>query len=294
MIRFRALMIAAGYADANDCDALRADPAFKLAVGRLPETGADLCSQPTMCRLENLPTATALKRMMAAMVDLFCASFEQVPRRIVLDIDDTEDRVHGGQQLALFHAHHDSRCFLPIHIYEASSGKPVAVILRPGKTPDGAEVALVLRHVVRAIRGHWPAVDILIRGDSHYARPEAMTWLERNRVGYIFGLAGNIGPARQGRTTRRGRRVARVEGGDSKVRRFGAFRYAAKTWPVERQVIARVEASAQGSDNRFVVTNLKGMPRWLYEAVECDPERQLFAFTRRVRHSGFAPPSLSL
>ena len=134
MIRFRALLIAAGYADANDCDALRADPAFKMAVGRLPERGADLCSQPTMCRLENLPGPIALKRMMAAMVELFCASFDDVPRRIVLDIDDTEDRVHGGQQLALFHAHYDSRCFLPIHVYEASSGKPVAVILRPGRT----------------------------------------------------------------------------------------------------------------------------------------------------------------
>ena len=95
MIRFRVLLIAAGYPDANDCDALRADPAFKMAVGRAPESGEDLCSQPTMCRLENLPTATALKRMMAAMVELFCDSFDEVPRRIVLDIDNTEDRVHG-------------------------------------------------------------------------------------------------------------------------------------------------------------------------------------------------------
>jgi hypothetical protein len=248
MIRFRTLMIAAGYADANDCDALRADPAFKLAVGRLPESGQDLCSQPTMSRLENLPGATALKRMMAAMVGLFCDSFGEVPRRIVLDIDDTEDRVHGGQQLALFHAHHDSRCFLPIHIYEAGSGKPVAIILRPGKTPDGAEVALVLRHVGRAIRSHWPAVDILIRGDSHYGRPEALAWLERNRVGYIFGLGGN--------KVLLARAAALADD-------------AAKTWPVERQVVARVEASVQGSDTRFIVTNLKGTPRWLYEAVYC-------------------------
>jgi hypothetical protein len=126
MIRFRPLMIAAGDADANDCVALRDDPAFKMALGRLPETGAELCSQPTMCRLENLPTKTALKRMMAAMIDVFCESFEQVPRRILLDVDDTLDRVHGGQQLALFHAHYDSRCFLPVHIYEATTGKPVA------------------------------------------------------------------------------------------------------------------------------------------------------------------------
>jgi hypothetical protein len=130
MIRFRVLMIAAGYLDANDCDALRSDPAFKMAVGRAPESDEDLCSQPTMCRLENLPTATALKRMMATMVELFCDSFKEVPRRIVLDIDDTEDRVHGRQQLALFHAHYGERCSLPIHIYETISGKPVAVILR--------------------------------------------------------------------------------------------------------------------------------------------------------------------
>ena len=149
MIRFRVLLIAAGYPDANDCDALRSDPAFKMAVGRAPESGRALCSQPTMCRLENLPTVTALKRMMAAMVELFCDSFEQVPNRIVLDIDDTEDRAHGSQELALFHAHYGGYCFLPIHVYEAITGKPVAVILRPGKTPDGAEVALVLRHVIR-------------------------------------------------------------------------------------------------------------------------------------------------
>ena len=122
---------------------------------------------------------------------VFCDSFEQVPRRILLDIDDTEDRVHGGQQLALFNTHYDSRCFLPIHIYEAPTGKPVAVILRPGKTPDGTEVALVLRHVIGRIRARWPAVEIVMRGDSHYGRPKAMAWCERQQVGYIFGLSGN-------------------------------------------------------------------------------------------------------
>jgi Transposase DDE domain group 1 len=247
MIRFRALLIAAGYADANDCDALRVDPAFKMAVGRLPENGEDLCSQPTMCRLENLPGAIALKRMMAAMIDLFCDSFDEVPRRIVLDIDDTEDRVHGRQQLSLFHAHYDSRCFLPIHIYEAISGKPVAVVLRPGKTPDGAEVARVLRHLVRAIRTRWPAVDILIRGDSHYSRPEALTWLERNRVGYVFGLAGNKVLLAGVADLVDEAAVSRVASEAMKVRRYGEFRYADGSWPVERQVVARVEASPQAA-----------------------------------------------
>jgi Transposase DDE domain group 1 len=269
MIRFRALLIAAGYKDANDCDALRADPAFKVAVGRLPESGADLCSQPTMCRLENLPGSVALKRMMAAMVELFCDSFDGVPRRIVLDIDDTEDRVHGQQQLSLFNAHYDSRCFLPIHIYEATTGKPVAVILRPGKTPAGAEVAMVLRHVVKAIRARWPRVEILVRGDSHYGRPEAMTWCEHNRVGYIFGLAGNQVLSARVVDLAEGAALGRVRGEAEKVRRFGEFAYAAKTWSVERRVIARIEASPQGSDSRFIVTNLKGAPRWLYESVYC-------------------------
>ncbi len=269
MIRFRALLIAAGYPDANDCDALRADPAFKLAVGRLPESGADLCSQPTMSRLENLPGPTALKRMMAALIELFCDSFAEVPRRIVLDIDDTEDRVHGRQQLSVFHAHYDSRCFLPIHIYEAITGKPVAVILRPGTTPDGAEVACVLRHVIRRIRARWPRVEILVRGDSHYGRPEAMRWCERHRVGYIFGLAGNKVLLAKVAALAEDAAVSRVEGEALKVRRYGEFAYAAGTWQAERRVIARVEASARGSDSRFVVTNLAGTPRWLYEAAYC-------------------------
>ncbi|MCB9966848.1 MAG: IS1380 family transposase [Microthrixaceae bacterium] len=269
MIRFRALLIAAGYPDANDCDALRDDPAFKMAVGRLPETGAGLCSQPTMCRLENLPGKTALIRMTDAMVDLFCDSFAEVPRRILLDIDDTLDRVHGAQQLSLFHAHHDNRCFLPIHIYEATTGKPVAVILRPGKTPDGAEVALVLRHLVEAIRRRWPKVEIVIRGDSHYARPEAMSWLERNSVRYIFGLAGNRVLLDRVAARAEDAAVRRAEQDADKIRSFHDFRYAARSWTVERRVIARIEATRQGSDTRFVVTNLTGTPRWLYEVLYC-------------------------
>jgi hypothetical protein len=269
MIRFRLLLIAAGYPDANDCDALRTDPAFKMAVGRLPESGLDLCSQPTMSRLENLPGRTALKRMMAAMVELFCDSFAEVPRHIVLDIDDTEDRVHGSQELALFHAHYGGRCFLPIHVYEAITGKPVAVILRPGKTPDGAEVALVLRHVVRRIRARWPKVDILVRGDGHYGRPEAMSWCERNRVGYVFGLAGNKVLLRRVAALAEAAALCRVEGEAGKVRRYGDLMYAAETWNAERRVIARTEASDRGTDSRFVVTNLAGTPRWLYEALYC-------------------------
>jgi hypothetical protein len=203
------------------------------------------------------------------MVEVFCDSFEQVPRRIVLDIDDTEDRVHGGQQLALFNAYYDSRCFQPIHIYEATTGKPVAIILRPGKTPDGAEVTLVLRHVISHIRARWPAVDIMVRGDSHYARPEAMAWCERQRVGYIFGLAGNAVLLRRVGHLAEDAALGRLDGEADKVRRYGDFRYAATSWKVERRVIARIEAGPQGTDSRFIVTNLAGLPKALYEKVYC-------------------------
>src|SRR6201995_3513420 len=269
MIRYRALLIAAGYPDGNDCDALKSDPVFKMAIGRLPESGQDLCSQPTISRLENLPGPTALKRMMVTMIDVFCDSFDPVPRRILLDIDDTEDAVHGGQQLALFNAHYDSRCFLPIHIYEATTGKPVAVILRAGKTPDGAEVALVLRHVIGRIRARWPAVEIVVRGDSHYGRPEAMAWCERNRIGYIFGLAGNPVLLRQVSPLAEDAAMGRLAGEGDKVRRYDDFRYAAKSWKIERRVIARVEAGPQGADRRFTAPNLPGLPTALYEKVYC-------------------------
>ena len=159
---------------------------------------------------------------------------------------------------------------MPIHIYEASTGKPVAVFLRPGKTPAGEEVALVLRHVVRAPRARWPEVKIIVRGDSHYGRPEAMAWCERNRVGYIFGLAGNPVLTRmvQGDIART--LMDRDACPDQeKVRRHGEFRYGAKSWKVERRVVARIEASPLGIDVRFIVTNLKGLEHVLYENVYC-------------------------
>ena len=270
MIRFRIFAIAAGYEDADDCDSLRGDPLFKMAVGRLPESGEALCSQPTMSRLENAPARLTLCRMMAAMVDLFCDGWARVPARIVLDIDDTWDAAHGGQQLSLFNAHYDGYGFLPIHIYEATSGKLVAAILRPGKTPSGMEVRTILKHVIRRIRKNWPKVAIVVRGDSHYGRPEGLDWCEDNGIGYIFGFSGNpvlaamVAPLAEDAALRR---LAR--GADAKVRRYAALCYAAGSWRQERRVIARVEASPDGADSRFVVTNLAGKPKALYERVYC-------------------------
>jgi DDE family transposase len=164
----RMVMIAAGYEDCDDIDTLKADPAFKIAAGRAPDSDADLMSQPTSSRLENLANWRALARIGLNLIDLFCKSYARPPTAIVLDIDDTDDPVHGQQELALFSAHYDSTCFQPIHIFEAMSGKPILSLLRPGKPPSVMEVARVLRHVGRCIRKHWPNVRILVRGDSHY------------------------------------------------------------------------------------------------------------------------------
>ncbi|MDX6573722.1 MAG: hypothetical protein QOC86_2878, partial [Gaiellales bacterium] len=110
ILRARILAIACGYEDANDLDHLRTDPAFKLACNRLPDSGDDLCSQPTVSRWENAPTLREVVRMTYAMVDLYCASYARPPAAVTLDIDDTPDIVHGHQQLSLFNSHYGGRC----------------------------------------------------------------------------------------------------------------------------------------------------------------------------------------
>src|SRR5712664_3370293 len=269
MLRLRMFAIAAGYEDADDCDSLRHDPIFKMAVGHAPESGDPLCSQPTMSRLENAPSKIEIARLMAALVDGFCESYRRAPSSITLDIDDTCDTVHGHQQLSLFNAHYDERCFLPIHIYEATTGKPVAVILRAGKTPSGSEVRAVIKHVVRRIRRQWPATRICWRGDSHYARPEAMEWCEANGVDYIFGLAGNDVLHAQIRILADDLCVRRAEGEQDKRRTWTEFRYAAKSWTTPRRVVARLEATTRGFDARYIVTTLEGSAEHLYETVYC-------------------------
>jgi Transposase DDE domain group 1 len=269
MLRLRILAIAAGYEDADDCDSLRYDPIFKMAVGRLPETGEALCSQPTMSRLENAASKIEIARMMAAMVDQFCDSYGGAPASITLDIDDTFDAVHGHQQLSLFNAHYDERCFLPIHIYEGASGKPVAVILREGKTPTGVEVRTVLKHVIGHIRRHWPKVRILVRGDSHYGRDEAMEWCESQGVGYIFGFGGNAVLQAMTQKLADGLAAKRARRSAVKLRSFATLSYGARSWNKKRRIAARIEASEKGVDVRYVVTSLAGTAKHLYETVYC-------------------------
>jgi hypothetical protein len=270
ILRARVFAIACGYPDADDLDDLRKDPAFKLACGRLPESGGHLASQPTMSRWENAPDLRTLIRLTRATVDLWCKSYRRAPKSITLDIDDTADTVHGHQQLSLFNAHYDERCFLPIHIYDADTGHCVLTILRPGKTPDGKEVRAHLRRLVRRIRLHWPHTRITIRGDSHYGRREAMDWCEKHGVHYIFGLSSNAVLAAQVFARTDDVCVRRAIANLDLVRDYTETRYAAKTWSLLRRVVARIEATRRGLDVRYVVTNISyGTAEWLYDSIYC-------------------------
>jgi len=270
ILRARVLAIACGYEDANDLDRLRGDPGFKLACGRLPDSGGDLCSQPTVSRWENAPDLKTIVRLTYAMVDAWCESYAREPGAVTLDIDDTLDVVHGGQQLSLFHAHHDERCFLPIHIYDTATGRPVAVILRPGKTPSGKEACGYLRRLHRRIRRHWPNTRLTIRGDGHYGRPELMDFCEKHGLDYLFGVTGTKALAARIEAVVDPIRVERALTGAAAVRGFAETRHGARSWKHQRRVVARIEATPLGLDIRYVVTSLETpTPEEIYATLYC-------------------------
>jgi hypothetical protein len=257
ILRARVMAIACGYEDGNDLDRLRGDPAFKLACGRLPVSGVDLCSQPTVSRWENAPDLKTIIRLTYAIVDAWWESYAHEPQAVTLDIDDTVDVVHGHQQLSLFHAHHDERCFLPIHIYDTASGRPVAVILRPGKTPSGKEARGYLRRPHARIRRHWPNTRLTIRGDRHYGRPELMDFCDKHGLDYLFGVTGTNALAAKIEDVVDPIRVEFAQGDGRPVRGFAHTRHGAKSWKKERRVVARIEATHLGLDIRYVVTSLQ-------------------------------------
>jgi Transposase DDE domain group 1 len=268
MITARCMAIAAGYEDADDLDHLRRDPALMIACDRAPETGADLPSQPTISRLENTANIWALVSIAKGYIDLFCAQYRTAPAAITLDIDDTDDMVHGNQQLSMFNTHAGGYCFKPIKIFEANSGLPVLTMIRPGKRPSGEEAAKVLAFCIRRIRRNWPRVRILVRGDSHYCAPEVLDLMHKLDCDYILGLA--INQALDAKAAPWREQVAqRWWPSLGKVRRFHTFTYGAGSWCQTEKVIARVEATKLGSDARFIVTNLEGRSKHLYEKVYC-------------------------
>ena len=260
--------------DADDLDYLRTDPGFKLACGRLPDSGADpVLSADHVALGENAPTLREVIRLTYAMVDIYCASYVRPPAAITLDIDDTVDVVHGHQQLALFNA----------IMMNAASCRSMSMtppprvrvaVLRPGKTPLGSEVRGHLRRLVRRIRSHWPTTRLTIRGDSHYGRPEVMAWCKANDIDYIFGLSGNAVLDRQMEPAADDVRVRYAEREAPVVRRYAETRYGAKAWKCQRRVAARIEATCNGLDIRYVVTSIvRGSAEWLYDTLYCERGR---------------------
>ena len=191
LIRQRVFQIACGYEDANDSNDLRSDPGFKAACGRLPVSGADLASQPTMCRLENSVSRTDLYRIGLALLEGFIESYEQPPKNIILDIDDTDDRTHGAQQLSLFNAYHDQYCYLPVHLYEGTTCKLITTILRPGCRMRGDQAAAILKRVLDHLTMVWPQTRICLRGDSHFSTPEVHDLCDGYGIDFILGQAVN-------------------------------------------------------------------------------------------------------
>lgn len=267
ILRFRMLMIAAGYEDGNDADSLRTDPMFKLAMDRLPEH-RDPCSQSTVSRTENLPDRRVLLRMGHALVEHYCHSFRQTPRRIVLDIDDTFDAVHGDQQLRLFNAHYDAYGFQPIVVFDGE-GRMVAAVLRPASRPKGSQIVKWLRRLIRALRSYWPRVEILLRADSHYCTPEVLRFCRAETLDYVLGVASTT-TLRMHVMALEVSMAARANGSREKLRRFKEFHDAAASWDRVERIIARTEAGPQGVDTRFIVTNIRGTRgRIVYQTIYC-------------------------
>jgi Transposase DDE domain group 1 len=308
MLRQRILQIACGYEDANDCDFLRHDPAFKAACDRLPIEGKALASQPTMSRWENAPRRSELYRMAQGLFETFVASYDRAPKALLLDIDDTADEVHGAQQQSLFNGYYDAYCYLPLHIYEGQSGKLMTAMLRPGRRPTGQEMVSILQRVVGAMRCQGPEVLIWLRGDGHCSTPEVHQWCESQEpvVFYILGQGSNavltreasglLDQARslyqykqvrayrkqvhQERTQRKSKSQPKTLVYDKrnsipsramiKAKLYTTFTYQAESWEKPHRIICKAEVSDEGENIRFVVTHLE-TPRnsWIYETIYC-------------------------
>ena len=270
LVHQRVFQIACGYEDANDCHALRQDPAFKAACDRLPVTGADLASQPTMSRFENRITRSDLYRIAQAFVDLFIASYKKPPQAILLDIDDTEDKVHGSQQLSLFNGYFKSKCYQPLHIYEGQTGKLITTLLRPGARPSGPQIVTLLKRLVKYLRQAWPDVVIFLRGDAHFSCPEVHDFCDQNEVYFALGQAGNAPLSALGHPLMAQAKALVQESGPP-VQLFTSFPYQAQTWAGPRRIICKAEVTASGQANaRFVVTNLdSSQPSFIYQTIYC-------------------------
>ncbi len=262
MLRQRVFGLVQGYEDLNDHATLRNDPLMQTAC----ERDTALASAPTLCRLENRASRAAAWAIHEVIVEKFIASFKAAPEELVLDFDATDDPLYGRQEGRFFHGYYDSYCYLPLYVF---CGEQLLVsYLRPSKIDEAKHAWAVLALLVKRLRRAWPTVRIILRGDSGFCRRKMLTWCERHDVGYCVGLAKN---KRLNRMTeaQRARLARQFVLRQVKQREFAELRYGARTWKCERRVIARLEHMDKGDNPRYIVTNLQGEPRALYEDLYC-------------------------
>ena len=262
LVRQRVYGISLGYEDLNDHEALRADLALQTALSR----DESLASPSTLCRLENRANRNTAVALHKVLIDNFIASYKQAPRRLILDVDATDDRVHGDQEGRFFHGDYDHYCFLPLYVF---CGDQLWVSYLRSSKIDGAKHSwAVLALLIKRLRQAWPKVEILVRADSGFCRWRMLRWFDRHGVDYVIGIAKNPRLHDQSlalRTLAQWRYWMMGE----KQRLFSEVRYAAQTWDTPRRVIVKAEHSARGSNPRFVVTNLTGNAQRIYDRIYC-------------------------
>ena len=262
LVRQRLYAIALGYEDLNDHDGLRQDVALQTAV----ERDQWLASASTLCRFENRADRETAWRLHEVLLDQFIASFKRAPKKLILDFDATDDPVHGEQDGRFFHGYYRRYCFLPLYVF---CGHQLLVsYLRPSNIDGAKHSWAILSLLVKRLRQVWPKVRIIFRGDGGFCRWKMLRWCDHHEVGYIIGLAKN---KRLNRLTAslQDEAAACFAATGHKVRWFTDFQYAARSWDGARRVIAKIEHSQHGVNPRYVVTNLEGDAKQLYDKLYC-------------------------
>ena len=270
MIAQRVYQIAAGYEDCNDSNDMREDLILKTCVGRLPQSGGELASQPTMSRLENTVGKKELYKMGKVLVDAFIGSYSQAPKVIVIDCDDTNNNTYGQQELNFYNHFYGEHCYMPLHIYEGLSGKLVTTILKPGRRDKQNNIALFLQKLIKHLRKQWPETMIIVRGDSHFASKDFMAWSEnQHNVGFITGLSGNKKLNELAAITIKSAKDEFQRYGKP-IKRYHSFMYQAGSWETPQKVVVKVEVTEMGTNVRYIVTNLVNFKaKALYEKGYC-------------------------
>jgi hypothetical protein len=207
--------------------------------------------------------------MARVLVDQFLTSYARPPQLIVLDFDDTEDPVHGEQEQARYDGYYGGYCFLPLHLYEGLSGRLMTTIFKATRF-TGTQMLSVLTRLVKRLRHAWPDTLLIFRGDSHFAYPEVMQWIEAQaQLSYVTGLTSNAVLQTLARdVVEQAKRAYERDGG--KITRFHSTRYQAGTWSRSRRVVIKVEVSDQGVNTRFVVTDMEeARTKALYQYIDC-------------------------